>query len=469
MGHSISLADLYAVTNQIAKLYADAGYALSFAVVPAQRVSEGIVHIQVVEGYIADVSVEGLPRGAPKVLESYARKLRASRPLKTNDLERYLLLADDLSGYHVRATFDRIANAERGATRLVISVDRKPVSAEAKISNRGSRAFGPVLADGQVSFSGYIFDADELKIHVLNAVPFNEMTYASMAFRNSIDDDGLTLESFLSYSRARPDLALLRGVNFSSEAWIAHIGLEDSLLRSRASSLWISGGFTAKWFDGDIQRTANSRDRIYLLTAGLRYLERDDGGFTAINADINEGLKVFDATGAGAPLASRMTGSAAYTGLHVYAARQQRLGDALDVVLSGEGQFAGRALLSSEQCSYGGEAFGRGFDDSEIQGDSCLMGSAELRYTPPVPDWAKSNSYLLQVFAFADAGGTWRKGTLLSGEDRSDHAESIGGGARVMFSIGLSGSVEFAQPIDRAVAQEGNRRGRVFVSLSETF
>ena len=39
----------------------------------------------------------------------------------------------------------------------------------------------------------------------------------------------------------------------------------------------------------------------------------------------------------------------------MYAARQQRLGDALDVVLSGEGQFAGRALLSSEQCSYGGE------------------------------------------------------------------------------------------------------------------
>ena len=469
IGHSVSLADLYVVANRITKLYGDAGYALSFSVVPAQRVSDGVVHIQVVEGYIADVSLEGLPEGTSRVLESYARKLRASRPLKTADLERYLLLANDLSGYHVRATFERIAGAERGATRLVISIEHKPVSAEAKISNRGSRAFGPLLADGQASFSGYLFDADQLRLHILNAVPFNEMTYTSLAFQNPIDEDGLQLDSFVSYSRARPNLATLRSVDFSSEAWISHIGVEDALLRSRSSSLWISGGLTAKSFDGNVLRTANSRDRIYLLTAGLRYLERDDGGFTAINTDVNEGLKVLDATGAGAPLASRMTGSAAYTDLHVYAARQQRLGDTLELVLSGEGQFAGRALLSSEQCSYGGEVFGRGFDDSEIQGDSCLMGSAELRYAPPLPDWAKSNSVLLQIYAFADAGRTWKRGTLLSGEDRSDDAESIGGGVRVMFSAGLSGCVEFAQPIDRDVAQEGNRHGRVFASLNEDF
>lgn len=392
LGQKVSLADLYAVAGRITQHYAGKGYALSFAIVPAQRISNGTVHIQVVEGYIADIEFEGLPHGTPKILESYASELKASRPLKTADLERYLLLANDLSGYRVRARFDRIADAERGATRLVIAVDREPIDGQIKLSNRGSRALGPVLADGQIAFNGILFAADQLQIHILNAIPIHEMTYASAAFRNPTDSNGLTFESFVSYSRAHPDIVSLRSAGFSSESWIAHIGIEDALLRTRSNSLWLTGGVTAKLFDGDLQSTANSRDRIYLLVAGLRYVGRDDGGMTSANLDANNGLKIFDATGTGAPLASRQTGSAAYSDIHVYAARQQRLGDLLDVVLSGEGQLAGRPLLSSEQCGYGGEVFGRAFDDSEILGNSCIMGSAELRYAPVLPPWAHPGS-----------------------------------------------------------------------------
>ncbi|WP_455372618.1 POTRA domain-containing protein [Limibacillus halophilus] len=60
VGTEVSVGDLYDLANSITSLYASDGYALSFAVVPAQEVEGGRVMLQVVEGYISDVQFQNL-------------------------------------------------------------------------------------------------------------------------------------------------------------------------------------------------------------------------------------------------------------------------------------------------------------------------------------------------------------------------------------------------------------------------
>lgn len=463
VGRQVSLGELYAATNAVTARYAAAGYALSFAVAPAQRIKDGHVQIVVVEGYIADVRIEGGKR-VPKVLAAYGERLKRSRPIRTAVLERYLLLANKLAGASVHAVFDPMPGAPKGATRLILKFQQKSADASVTLDNRGSRAFGPTRLDTQVSFNSVLGAGEQFRLRLLTALPTRDMTYAAGALDLPLNDDGLSLKGSLSYSRAAPGLPDLRAVDFHSSGWIGALALSDSLIDTRAQSLVLSAGVTAKRLSGDLGSMPNSRDRIFVLNAAGAYLSSDPWGRTFVNLEGRQGVGLMNATREGDPLVSRLHGDAEYSALLLDAMRLQTLSDNLDLLLSFSGQISSRALLAPEQCGYGGATFGRGFDDSELQGDLCAMGSAELRYTP---HWKPGPSVtLLQFYTFADGGAVQQRGALLYGEQRSQDAVSAGVGVRFGLASGLSGSLEFAQPFLRDVSQQGNRDGRIFAAIS---
>ena len=55
----VSLATLYGIASAIETRYREDGYILSRAIVPAQSVSDGVYRIQVIEGYVTNVVIEG--------------------------------------------------------------------------------------------------------------------------------------------------------------------------------------------------------------------------------------------------------------------------------------------------------------------------------------------------------------------------------------------------------------------------
>ena len=62
------------------KAYREAGYVLSRAIVPAQKISGGSIHIAVVEGFIDQVTVQGV---TSPTLVAYGEQLEALAPLKS--------------------------------------------------------------------------------------------------------------------------------------------------------------------------------------------------------------------------------------------------------------------------------------------------------------------------------------------------------------------------------------------------
>ena len=138
VGRQITLADVYAAANAITALYVKHGYALSFATVPAQTIDgSGRVRIDVVEGFVDEVAFTGAVERIPAAARAYAEQIKRSRPLRTADIERFLLLINDVPGVAATSVFERPSAHERGATRLVIHVDFQPVTASASLDNRG--------------------------------------------------------------------------------------------------------------------------------------------------------------------------------------------------------------------------------------------------------------------------------------------------------------------------------------------
>ncbi len=467
IGHDATIADLYAAANAITNKYVAAGYAISFAVVPKQTIENGHAEIDVVEGYVAEFRFEGDTDGIPQVLFDYAKHIVSSRPLRTAALERFLLLANDTPGYTAKSVFDRIEAAPRGATRLIIHLEHKAVSGYVTVDNRGSRAMGPWRADVGATLNNLLGQGEALNLRAFVSSDTKELRYGSASVSWPLGGNGTRLVVEGTYSDAYPGLALLKLLDFASNGMTARIGVEHPLIRSRAENLQLDFFAGGQWLKSNLLASPNSRDHIYTVSAGGTYWRYDGDGMTTLAAHLSQGLDIFDVTTTKSLLRSRYAGSGIYTALNLNAARTEELGSGFEGALSASGQVASRALLTSQECGYGGGVFGRGFDDSEMVGDICALGSAELRYNVDVGNALPLET--LQFYGFADTGFVDRRGKLLPGETRSDVAQSAGLGMRWRFNDNLSGWVEFAQPFSRDVAQEGNRHGRVFVAITGGF
>jgi hemolysin activation/secretion protein len=470
VGTRISLSELYGVANAITAKYAAAGYALCFALVPAQQIKDGVVRIQVIEGFVARIVLENGHPIVPPAVAAYGWKLLHSRPLRTADLERYLLLANDIPGYTVKAVFDRSPdrNAAAGATQLILRIARQVAEGTVTLDNRGSRELGSYRGDAFVSLRSLFGFGEEIQFHTLQSFQPGLLDYYSGLISLPVDGDGTRSTQSFSYSNTLPTIAALGAGNFRGTTLIANWNLEHPFVRSRAESWWTSVGFTAKNLDGSVLDVPDSEDRIYVANVATTYMTNADTGTTYLHFTINQGLPIFDATTSTSPLRSRSSGSGVYTTAVLDLARRQDIWGPFDSLTSFNGQWASRGLLASEQCGYGGAAYGRAFDDSELVGDECVMGSTELRFAPfALIGHQPKMLTLFQLYGFYDAGIVWERGAILSGEEQSEVGESCGGGVRLGMSWGLSASVEYTQPITHDVADNGSRRGRVFASLKE--
>ena len=363
--------------------------------------------------------------------------------------------------------FDRIANAPKGDTRLIVKVAHKPVDASGEVDNRGSKAFGPWQAGITASLNSMLGQGESIMIHGLRALNGNQLSAVVGRVSLPVSDNGLALSLTTTYSDGHPGSAALSALHFASNGWTVSAQLNYPLLRSRAESLWLWGGVSGKWLSSALAATPNSRDHIYELQGGATWNERDDHGLTTADATLTQGLDIFDATTPADLLRSRLAGSGVFTSLSGTITRLEPLdqtawGD-LDFYAAAMGQVASRGLLSAEQCGYGGTTFGRGFDANEIVGDHCLLGSAELRLTPSFGDIGAVSG--VQLFAVADAGEVWNTGTLGFGDKRNDGGASLGLGVRFGLLEHVNGSLEYDQPLGHRVALEANRAGRLFFQV----
>lgn len=446
LGQDVTLAQVYGIANAITTMYRNDGYILSRAIVPPQRISGGVVRIRVIEGYIDDVLIEGDVRGRRSLLEAYASRIMAARPLSAEVLERYLLLTEDLPGVTPQAVLTP-SEDQPGASDLVIVLDDQEVDGFARIDNRGTKFNGPGqfwLGGGFNSMFG-LYDRSTLRF--ITTSDTEELTFFEIGHEQQIGTEGTKLNLFHANTSSNPGHTL-RELDVDSSIADFKIGLVHPFTRARAENVSLRGEFIFRNAETKILDDRLSKDQIRFIKLGVLYDSVDRwGGVNLLGLELNQGLDIFNASENGSSDLTRANGRSDFTKFEFIASRLQRVSRRWSLLGTFVSQYAMSQLLASEEFGLGGERCGRGYDPSELVGDhgACLL--LELRFGDRLETETLAG---YQFYGFYDIGSVWRIGPT-GGEDNQASLASAGLGVRFNLTQHFSGSLEVAQPLTREV------------------
>jgi len=465
IGTQITLARIFQIAEQIqAKYHAD-GYLITRVVVPAQSAAGGIFRVQVIEGFVSSISVEGDIGGVRERIEAQLQPIIGERPVNTRTLERYLLLANDVPGITLRGVL-RPGVGEVGASELVVQVDRKPFDGFVVVNNRGSKFTGAWRTSVSFRKNASTWLGESIGV-ILGKSEANEQNFLQLTYSQNVGNDGVTFNAIASYGRQTPGFTL-KSLDIETESLFGRGSFTYPWIRSRRKNVFLNAGFDAIRSDVETLGVQTSQDQLRVLhgTATTDLVDRF-GVRSTFSLGIRQGLPILGASENGTLGRSRVEGVNDFTLFNAGAARRQPLFGDVALWLTAKGQYSFDTLLSDEECRLGGERFGRGYDPSEIAGEDCLAFTAELQYSGRNP-FPPPTTLLpgFQAYAFYDVGAVWNSDTLA--EPKSSLA-SAGIGIRLQVVKDLFLDFEIAKPLTREVATEGNKDARAFFQALARF
>jgi hemolysin activation/secretion protein len=441
IGKTITLDTLWLIAGQLTERYQSQGYFLSRVYVPAQEIDGNKVTLQASEGYVSSIVYDD-SSADHAVVQEILDHIKNQRPITSRVLESDLLRLNDLSGISVRAVLalPKDKNAPEGATELHLLPTSEPSEAgRVFIDNNGSNYMGPYEM-GAV-YSREILPLQRTSANIFVSLPWDELNYGTLRHELPLFM-GATIEAYGSYTKARPGDSLAVQ-EIQSESLFGGIGFNYQWLRQRDENFSSKVALEARDTKSTILGDPLSQDAVRAIRLAANYDRIDSWqGFSQMGATFSQGINAFGASESGGTNLSREGAATDFRKLELNLSRYQALGHGVTFLAAVSGQIASDPLFSSEEFGYGGQAFGRAYDASEITGDDGIAASLELRYNQvnalmgvtPTP------------YVFYDIGEVWNQG---SSQMKKASGSSAGIGLRTMTDIGLATNLAIALPLTR--------------------
>lgn len=452
IGQTITLDQAWVMAGKLTERYRNAGYFLSRATVPQQDVKDGIITLHVVEGYIGEVKFDD-ELAKNHLIRDWLDRLQSYRPLKADQLESIMLQLNDLPGVSLHAVLEPIPDEQTtGAVRLVLETRaEQQVHGSVSFDDYGSRFLGPFEATTQAQ--AVIIPMEKTTATLLSASPWDELHYGGVKQEIPIIPGG-QVELYGNHTASQPGYTL-KAEDINSDSTLLGVAFDYKLIRQREENLTSRVAFESRETDSDIVGTPLTRDYIRALRAGLTY-ETVDGwnGYNSLSGTLSQGLDILGASPAGQANLSRVGATPDFTKFEASINRIQAINEDWGIVTSAAMQVASGTLYSSEQFGYGGQSFGRAYDDSEITGDQGVAASLELRYTGIDASWGIKTV----PYGFYDLGTVWNSDSR--DEAARASGSSAGGGIKLMSDSGISTDIGVAFPLTRDIDNPLTGNGR---------
>jgi len=465
-GRDVTLADLEAAAARITQFYHANGFPVARAYVPAQSVAGGSVEIAVLEGRYGNLDVRNDSRLSESLVRSTLRAPAEGDLIATRPLDRDLLLLKDLAGVSVVATLT--PGQAVGTSDLVVDIGSTPTwTGTLEADNFGNRYTGELRYGGSVAAANLAGRGDLLTVRGLISED-SGLWYGRAAYQIPLSGSGLRAGAAFSHTYYS------LGERFSSldadgDADIYTLFLQYPLLRSTRANLDVQTSVNYYDLDDNIDAT-NSVDPRSLrsVTLSVSGNIRDDffgGAINAATVALGRGdLDLRNDTAATIDRATAQTNGTFNT--VVYSAlRLQNVGNALQLFVAMQGQYASKNLDPSQKFVLGGPNAVRAYAQGVAVGDEGLLGTAELRYSLPPYRWLTRP----QVYGFFDGGRIRVNTDAFLPTD--NHINLYGAGVGVNFDtvwgLTVRGSVAWRIGSDSAVdSSNSNSRGWIQVVKS---
>ncbi|MEZ5690181.1 MAG: ShlB/FhaC/HecB family hemolysin secretion/activation protein [Rickettsiales bacterium] len=447
----INLRELNEIADKITSYYRNKGFILNRAVVPPQRIKDGVVRINIIQGFVSDVQLKGDVDVTDSILHEYAEKIKESKPLDAKTLERYLLLMEDLPGVEARAVIQPSADTPH-ASLVTVNIKRNKFEGSTiRVNNRGTRFLGTTQAIGVFAVNNMLGMNEQTAFRVINT-PFepDELKYFGVRHEQPINSYGTKAAIDLSFIETNPGHNLevldVEGTNYEVNASISH-----PIMRSRQSNLFVNTDFSIQRVNLSVLDANIYNDNLRIWTTELTYDFVDEtNAVNRLESSFAKGLNWF-ADSASLPH-SRAGGKASFEKFNANFTRIQPVYGSWSISTSVDGQYSLDPLYSAQEYAIGGAQFGSAYDPAEITGDSGIAGRLELQYNGNT-----ENKYVtsFQSYGFYDLGKVWNRNIVANSEPKDNSLASAGIGTRFNILDSLTGDVELAFPLTRDVAAYG--------------
>jgi len=458
-GKKISLDLIWAMADQLTAAYRQAGYFLSRAYVPQQKIADGVVVLKVLEGYIGKVSLDDAVSDY-RVIKGLIADLTRQRPARAQDVESLLLRLNDLPGLSFRAVLTRMPPGEEqdGATMLVLQPGKKPWAGSMTFDNNGSRFLGPNQTS--LVYQAALLPLQMTQVSASTSLPTDELNQVSFEHVVTLLPQ-LKLGVTGGITQAAPGFTL-KPLEVESTSTSAGLSLQYTPVRQRTRNVSVRAALDKRDIASDIAGTALTRDHIRALRLAVSCDGLDPwGGYSSGTVTFSRGLSILNASSDADLNLSRTGASSDFTKLEASFSRQDLFMKNWLLQSSFAGQIAPDALFSSEEFGYGGTAFGRAYDSSEITARNGAAGSVEIQYAK----FSGAQPIGVTPYAFYDIGVVWDDNTKRSGS-------SAGFGQKFRIDR-VSGNLGVAFPLTRPIATPvygGDPNGlRVLLQISSVF
>ena len=271
---------------------------LSRAVVPPQKINGGIVHLRAVEGRITDVKLLGDFKDANGQIAALANKIKTGGPANTKDIERYLLLINDLPGVKAQSLVQPSKVPEGG--EVIITVEQKMFEGSVAADNRGSTYLGPYRGTLVGAFNNLLGTHDRTTFRGIESSDTQELRFFDITHEEDVGTEGLRLKARVAYTNTLPGREL-KDLDVQGESRLYDFEGQYPVIRSRQLNFNLFAGVTAVDTDSELTGFNTATDRVRYARGGTRFDFTDAlAGVSQVELQVAQGIDGLDATDDGA-------------------------------------------------------------------------------------------------------------------------------------------------------------------------
>ena len=381
-GKELSLNDMEYLAWRITRYFRSQGYMVATAYIPAQKLNDRTLEINVLVGQYGKIKVQNQSTIKNEILNNFIASLRPGDYLHEDELERTILLINDISGIKANAVL--MPGDKFGTTDLIINTENtKQINGSTTTDNYGNWFVGKNRGGVAVEIENPGHVGDQLTINGIFAG--TGMDNQNLSYQLPMGTQGW--KAGIGFERTH----YLLGKDFSEldasgEAMTSSIFGTYPFIRSRKFNMYGKIGFYTKTLKDrqDANNTVSDK-HSRLESIGLNANKYDDNGrgITSLAISLSKG-KLFIETPDNYTIdkaTAKANGGFNKATLDFFRIRQ--ISDRLSYTMAANGQISDKNLDSSEKMSLGGANGVRAYPQGEAEGDQGYLFTGELQWNMP--------------------------------------------------------------------------------------
>jgi hemolysin activation/secretion protein len=401
VGKDLTLAELYKVAAVLTRYYQDHGYGIARATLPAQQLSGGHVTLQVVEGRVGKIGVDGNTRTRSSTILIQALAVKSGEIYTDAAMDRASLLVNDLPAVQAQAVLS--PGSDFGTADVIYKVTEDPeYSGQVSVDDYGRPDVGRWRLNAEAGVASLTGIGDRLTADVTHS-EHDQLNFGSLSYSLPVGADGGRLNASYNQSHyyvtgAFTDLGLSGG------SQNADLTYQYPEIRSHATNLYWGAGFEHQGSDS-IVNPFDPQTRKAVGAAKVTETELNLVQLTGFFTRSHDDGSSYNLSGSLASNGKRDDGfksSAERARVELDSGYNKPFADAWIFIAKASGVWSPDPLSDTEKFSLGGPDNVRGFPTADVRGDSGVFGSAEIQRSL-APAWP------LAVGWYVDAGKVWTK------------------------------------------------------------